>query len=145
MAASDMSEGKSTATSGRIFPEVIILPIILIAGPLVVLSLARVVDHPLLTTVLSYLGSCLLAFLPILGVFVAVVLAKGGEEPDASPLMYMIMYVAPAILGAGVYYLIHNMLVVPSLVFLSEVLGGLVVFGGGWMLLTGFLERRTAR
>ena len=140
-----MSEPKSTATSGRIFPEVIILPIILVAGPLVVLSLARVVDHPLLTTVLSYLGSCLLAFLPILGVFVAVVLAKGGEEPNLSRLMYMILYVVPAILGAGVYYFIHNMLVVPSLVFLSEVLGGLVVFFGGWMLLTGFLERRAAR
>ena len=81
-------------------------------------------------------------FLPILGIFGAVVLAKGGEEPDSSPLMFIIMYGGPATLGAGVYYMIHNMVEVPFLVFLSELLGGLVIFAGGWMVLVTIMESR---
>ena len=146
MAASDVSEPKSTATSGRVFPDGLIALTILLAGAFVVVSLSACVGHPLLTTVLSYLGSCLVAFLPILGVYVAVVLAKGGdEEPDVSPLVITITYLAAATLGAGVYYLIHNMVGVPFLVFLSELLGGFVVFGGGWMVLVTIMERRRER
>ncbi len=146
MAASDVSEPKSTATSGRVFPDGLIALTILLAGAFVVVSLSAGVGHPFLTTALSYLGSCLVAFLPIIGVFVGVVLAKGGgEEPDVSPLVYIIMYPAAATLGAGVYYMIHTMVGVPFLVFLSELLGGLVVFGGGWMVLTAILERQGER
>ena len=124
MAASDMSERKSTATSGWVFSDGIIAVTILLAGAFFVVWLSAGVGHPLLTTVLttvlSYLGSCLVAFLPITGVYVAVVLAKGGEEPDffdppVSPLVYAIMYLTPATLGAGVYYMIHNMVGVPFL------------------------------
>ena len=146
MAASDISERKSTATSGWVFLDGFIAVTILSVGAFVVVSLSAGVGHPFLTTALSYLGSCLVAFLPIIGVFVAVVLAKGGgEEPDVSPLVYIIMYPAAATLGAGVYYMIHTMVGVPFLVFLSELLGGLVVFGGGWMVLIGILERQRER
>ena len=142
-AKADMIEQKSKATSGRIFPEVIVLPIILWAGALVVYFLAGVAGPPLLNTLLSYLGSSLVALLPILGVFVAVSLAKGWDEvPDVSPLVYTIPYLATLTLGAGLYYVIHDILVLPFLVSLSEMLGGLVVFLGGWMLLTVVLERR---
>ena len=76
----------------------------------------------------------------------AVVFAKGSdEEPDVSPLVYTIPYLAAATLGAGVYYMIHNMVGVPFLVFLSELLGDFVVFGGGWMVLVSILERRQER
>ena len=142
MAASDVSEPKSTATSGRVFPDGLIALTILGAGAFVVVSLSAGVGHPLLTSVLSYLGSCLVAFLPITGVFVAVDLAKGGgEDPGVSPLVIIIM---AATLGAGVYYMIHNMVAVPFLVSLSELLGGLVVFGGGWGALVAILERQHA-
>ncbi len=146
MAASDMSERKSTATSGWVFLDGLIALTILSAGTFVVVWLSAGVGHPFLTTALSYLGSCLVAFLPILGVFVAVVLAKGGdEEPDVSPLVYTIMYLAAPTLGAGVYYMIHNIVGVPFVVFSSELLGGFVVFGGGWMVLTAFVERQEER
>ena len=137
-----MTERKSTATAGWVFSDGLIAVTILWVGAFVVVSLSAGVGHPLSTTVLSYLGSCLVAFLPIVGVM-AVVLAKGGdEEPDVSPLVYTIPYLAGATLGAGVYYMIHYMVGVRFFVFLSELLGGLVVFGGGWMLLTVLLERR---
>ena len=140
-----MSERKSTATSGWVFSDSLIALTILWAGAFVVVSLSAGVGHPLLTTVLSYLGSCLVAFLPIVGVL-AVVLTKGGdEEPSVSPLVYTIPYLAAATMGAGVYYMIHNMVGVPFLVFLSELLGGAVVFGGGWMVLVTILERRQER
>ena len=140
-----MGERKSTATSGWVFSDGLIAITILWAGAFVVVSLSAGVGHPLVTTVLSYLGSCLVAFLPILGVL-AVVLAKVGDEgPDVSPVVYTIPYLAAATLGAGVYYMIHNMVGVPFLVFLSELLGGLVVFGGGWMVLVTILERRQER
>ena len=142
-----MSERKWTSTSGWVFSDGPIAITILWAGTLVV-TLSAGVGPPFLTTALSYLGSCLVAFLPILGVL-AVVLAKGGDEkPDVSPLVYTIPYLAAATLGAGVYYMIHNihnMVGVPFLVFVSELLGGLVVFGGGWMVLVTILERRQER
>ena len=141
-----MSERKSTATSGWVFADGLIALTILSAGTFVVVALSAGVGHPFLTTALSYLGSCLVAFLPIIGVWVAVVLAMGGdEEPDVSPLVYTIPYLAAATLGAGVYYMIHNMVGVPFLVSLSELLGGFVVFGGGWGVLVSILERRQER
>ena len=136
-----MRERKSTATSGWVFADGFVAITILAVGAFVVVSLSARVGPPFLTTALSYLGSVLVAFLPILGVFVAVVLGKGGEEPDFSPLVLIIMYVGPAILGAGVYYMIHYMVGVQFLVFLSELLGGFVVFGGGWMVLVTIMER----
>ncbi len=138
-----MRERKSTATSGWVFADGFVAITILAVGAFVVVSLSARVGPPFLTTALSYLGSCLVAFLPIIGIFVAVVLAKsGGEDPDVSPLVYIMMYPAAAILGAGVYYMIHYMVGVPFLVFLSELLGGFVVFGGGWMVLVTIMERR---
>ena len=38
--------------------------------------------------------------------------------------------------------MIHYMVGVQFLVFLSELLGGFVVFGGGWMVLVTIMERR---
>ena len=141
-----MSERSSTATSGWVLADGFIAIAILLAGAFVVVALSAGVGPPFLTTALSYLGSCLVAFLAIIGVFVAVVLSRGGdEEPDVSRLVYIIMYVAAATLGAGVYYIIHNMVGVPFLVFSSELLGGLVVFGGGWMVLVTIMERRRER
>ena len=141
-----MSERNSTATSGWVLADGFIAITILLAGAFVVVALSAGVGPPFLTTALSYLGSCLVAFLLIIGVFVAVVLSKGGDdEPDVSRLVYIIMYVAAATLGAGVYYMIHNIVGLPSLVFLSERLGGFVVFGGGWMVLITILERRRER
>ena len=143
MATSDVSERKSTARSGWVFADGFIAIAILLVGAFVLVWLSAGVGHPLLTAVLSYLGSCLVAFLPILGIFAAVVHAKlGGEEPDVTPLVHILIYLAAAILGAGVYYAIHNVVGVPSLVSLSELLGGLVVFGGAWMVLVTILERR---
>ncbi len=149
MAASDMSERKSTATSGWVFADGFIAITILMAGAFFVVWLSAGVGHPFLRTVLSYLGSCLVAFLPIL-VFVAVVSAKDGEEPDfldrpLSPLAYAIMYLAPLTLGAGLYYVIHHILVLPFLVFSSELLGGFVVFGGGWGVVVTVMERKEER
>ena len=118
----------------------------MLAGAFVVVWLSTGVTHPFLTTALSYLGSCLVAFLLITGVYVAVVLAKGGdEEPDLSPLVFKLVYPAVAILGAGVYYMIHNIVGVPFVVSLSELLGGLVVFGGGWLALVTRMERQQER
>ena len=48
-------------------------------------------------------------------------------------------------IGSGVYYMIHNMVGVPFLVFLSELLGGFVVFGSAWMVLVAILERRRGK
>ncbi len=110
------------------------------------LFISPCVGPPFLTTALSYLGSCLVAFLLITGVYVAVVLAKGDrEEPDRSSLVFKIVYPAVAILGAGVYYMIHNIVGVPFVVFSSELLGGFVVFGGGWLALVTRMERQQER
>ena len=86
MAATDMSERKSTATSGWVFLDGFIAVTILSVGAFVVVSLSAGVGHPFLTTALSYLGSCLVAFLPIIGVFVAVVLARFGTR---SPMCHL--------------------------------------------------------
>ena len=45
-----------------------------------------------------------------------------------------IPYPATATLGAGVYYTVHHIVGKPSFVFLSELRGGFVVFGGGWLV-----------
>ncbi len=74
-----------------------------------------------------------LIFLAIFGGGGALIGARIWSMPGA---------VLGAILGAGVYYMIHYMVGVPFLVFLSELLGGFVVFGGGWMVLVSILERR---
>ena len=149
MAASDMSERKSTATSGWVFADGIVAIAILMAGAFFVVWLSGGVAHPFLRAALSYLGSCLVGFLPIL-VFVGVVSAKDGEEPHffeppLSPLAYAIIYLTPVTLGAGVYYLIHYIVGVPSLVSLSEILGGFVVFGGGWGVVVTVMERKEER
>ncbi len=149
MAASEMSERKSTATSGWVFADGIIAITILMAGAFFVVWLSAGVGPPLLRTVLSYLGSCLVGFVPIIGIYGAVTFAKDEEpdflEPPVSPLVYAIMYLAPVTLGAGVYYLIHNMVGVRRFVSLSELLGGFVVFGGAWMVLVTVMERREER
>lgn len=133
------------ATSGRIFPDPIFAFAILWAGASAVVFLAGGVGHPALKILLGYLGSSLIVFLAVLGIFFAVVFARfGTEEPDLSPLVYAIPYIAALTLGAGLYYMIHVKLLAPFLVFPSELLGGLVVFGGGWGLLVAHLERRRA-
>ena len=144
--SSDMSERKSTATSGWVFVDGLVAITILLPGAFVVVWLSAGVSHPFLTTALSYLGSCLVAFLLITGVYVAVVFAKGlDEDPDLSPLVMKIVYPAVAILGAGVYYMIHNIVGVPFVESLSELLGGFVVFGGGWLALVTRMERQRER
>ena len=146
MATPDRSQRNSRATSGRVFLDGLIAITILLAGAFIVVSLSTGLGHPLLTAVLSYLGSCLVASLAIIGAYVSVVVAKsGGEMPEPPRLVFVLMYPAVAALGAGVYFIIHNMAGVLFLVFSSKLLGGLVVFGGAWMVLVGLLERQRAR
>ena len=138
-----VTKRESTATWGRVFPDPLFAIAILWAGASLVVFLAGGVGHPALRILLGYLGSSLVVFLAVLAIFIVVVLTKNGtEEPDLSPLVYSIPFVAALTLGAGLYYLVHVILVVPSLVYWSELLGGLVVFGGGWVLLVSLLERR---
>ena len=130
-----------SSSPGRIFPGIIVLPIVLGGGTAVVLSLVNVTGHRLFSVAVSYLGCYCAALVPVIAAWSFIVVKNGWDKRPPPRLIDAVPFVIPVALGACLYYLIHYALAVPFLISVSKILGSLLIFVMVWAFLADLRER----